>query len=146
LIADQDAPKPAMKPSDQKTLLEIERMVEGAKVQDGRGKFIGEAVRGVEGATKVADVVQGYEAFRPALANLQDRILKAKSTFGPTSKRWPDEEVAAINALVEPLVFQMARAMNGPGPLSKPDVDAARSTTPWWRRSTARWSPRWAWS
>jgi hypothetical protein len=130
LVADPDVKAAPMKPEDQKKALELERMVEGAKVHDSRSQFVGEARRGVEGATKVADNVVGYEAFRPALANLMDRIAAAERTFGPTSSRWPSEEVAAINALKEPLVFNMARAMNGPGPLSKPDVDAARSSIP----------------
>jgi hypothetical protein len=128
---DPNAPAPPMKLSDVKTQLEIENMVKGSTVQDSRGQLIGRAVRGVDGAKLAAEEVQAYEDFRSGLAALHDKIAKTKTAYkGLLSDKWPAEEVAAINAIREPLVFNLARVMNGPGPLSSADVDAARSSIP----------------
>lgn len=128
---DPNAPKPTMKLSDQKTALEIEEKVRGSQVHDSRGTLIGVARRGVDGAKEMASDVAGYEEFRTALADINDRIAATQQKYGGLgSDRWKPEDVAAIEALHKPLVFKLARAMNGPGPLSQADVEAAKGSVP----------------
>lgn len=128
---DPNAPAPTLKPSDQKTLEEIRVMREGAQVKDSRGQVIGEALGGAAGGDEMRKDVAGYEEFRTALADVNDRIASTVRKYGGLgSDRWKPEDVAAIEALHKPLVFKLARAMNGPGPLSQADVDAAKGSVP----------------
>lgn len=128
---DPTAPPPKEKPSDTLARMEIESKTRGVQVTDSRGQVIGEARGGPAAGEEIRKDVAGYEEFRTALGDLNDRIAATVQKYGGLgSDRWKPEDVAAIEALHKPLVFKLARAMNGPGPLSQADVDAAKGSVP----------------
>jgi len=121
---------------DQQATREQKRTEEAQKgaplgVFDQAGKLLSNATS-KEAATQVNGQLVGYRQFRRELAQLQDLVDRAGRKYdGIGSKGFlASDEKIELDTRYNKLAWAFARMLNGPGVLTKNDVDAARDVMP----------------